>query len=338
MRGDYRPKLGRGVSAIFGKTHGDPRHACDDRHIGGLDGSNASGDLHRGGQDRIGPHARSERANGEGDSERWHATNLARVPDTAFSREERRSPCRTVGKVTEMQAGRPRRKEHDLLLTDTLVRAGFWLLYGRQNGVADDGETSAAETSPSATAAESATDADAELVGEVTAYLAWIGVGVDYASTTLRIIAVAQALAISTPTATITAARYEQLRADVLAETGQASRKGVALWPVTSQTIMKRLGGGSWAGALAELGVGISGRGRARVRLRFAESDYVDAVVAFLQHARSAVQTPSYSAYTAWVSRQKEDGIEYPSGSAVRAYFGSWGAAVSRFSPHPPTH
>ena len=221
------------------------------------------------------------------------------------------------------------------------MRASFWLLYGLQNGAEsraegstptatstriDEGSPAARADAPADSPAGTHPDTSADGVAE---YLSWIGIDDGYISSALELIAVAQAVAASTTTATISAARYEQLRADVLNATGQVSRKGVALWPVTSQTIMKRIGGGSWADALAQLGVGVSGRGRARVGLRFTESDYVEAIAAFVDAAASDSRTPSYSAYTRWVTAQKDAGLERPSGSAIRAHFGSWGAALA---------
>lgn len=137
----------------------------------------------------------------------------------------------------------------------------------------------------------------------------------------------------------LSAAQYDVARSIYLQEHGIVAKPGVAIWPPTSQTVMKRLGGGSWARAMEALGL-TTNAGRSRGAGAFTDDDYRSAVRAFLDVALEEKSATSFAAYTAWAKTQgvggqpqSDDGrpaaaIKRPSGAAVRQHFGSWSAAV----------
>ena len=70
-------------------------------------------------------------------------------------------------------------------------------------------------------------------------------------------------------------------------------KSGLYPWPVTSQTIMKRLGGGFWNDALRDVGLGLSARGRSRGRVIYTgDDDYEDTMAAFVADAVDAGMRP----------------------------------------------
>lgn len=130
----------------------------------------------------------------------------------------------------------------------------------------------------------------------------------------------------------ISAAQYDAARTAYLAERHITARPGVALWPPTSQTVMKRLGGGSWAAAMASLEL-VANTGRARGAGTFGDDDYRRAIVEFLTAAADdddpSVTSTSFAAYSAWAKGRQAAGARHPSGAAVRQHFGGWDAAKS---------
>ncbi|QEH92163.1 hypothetical protein FV141_00385 [Dermacoccus abyssi] len=128
----------------------------------------------------------------------------------------------------------------------------------------------------------------------------------------------------------LSAAQYDSARADYLAEKRIAAKPGVAIWPPTSQTLMKRLGNGSWSTAMTSLGL-TTNSGRTRGTGSFSDDDYRFAVAEFLDAAADddnrSVTSDSFAQYTAWAKARTAAGAKRPSGAAVRQHFGSWEVA-----------
>lgn len=128
----------------------------------------------------------------------------------------------------------------------------------------------------------------------------------------------------------LSAAQYDSARADYLAEKRIVAKPGVAIWPPTSQTLMKRLGNGSWSTAMTSLGL-TTNSGRARGAGSFSVDDYRCAVAGFLDAVADidnrSVTSDSFAQYTAWAKERSAAGAKRPSGAAVRQHFGSWEAA-----------
>lgn len=131
----------------------------------------------------------------------------------------------------------------------------------------------------------------------------------------------------------LSTAQYDKARAAYLAEHRIVARPGVAVWPPTSQTLMKRLGDGSWAAAMAALGLTTS-PGRSRGSGAFSADDYRDAVTQFRSAAGDdadhTVTSDSFAQYTAWAKAQTVNGTKRPSGAAMRQHYGSWEAAKAQ--------
>lgn len=128
----------------------------------------------------------------------------------------------------------------------------------------------------------------------------------------------------------LSATQYDKARAEYLEEHRIAARTGVSVWPPTSQTLMKRLGNGSWAAAMAALGL-TANSGRSRGSGSFSADDYRDAIVRFLSAAADVADTTvtsdSFAQYTTWAKAQTASGTKRPSGAAIRQHFGSWETA-----------
>lgn len=131
----------------------------------------------------------------------------------------------------------------------------------------------------------------------------------------------------------LSAAAYDRARVAYLDEHRILARPGVAVWPPTSQTLMKRLGDGSWAAAMAALGL-TTNSGRSRGSGAFSADDYRDAIVQFLSSAMDdaddTVTSDSFAQYTAWARSETANGARRPSGAAMRQHFGSWEAAKAQ--------
>jgi hypothetical protein len=118
--------------------------------------------------------------------------------------------------------------------------------------------------------------------------------------------------------------RFDTHRTDILVELGIQSGKGTAPWPPTSQTVMKRLGAGSWADALIAIGLTPDKRGRPRGLLAYTESQYLEAIAKFLISADQTGRSASYEAYGTWVDQEERAGRHWPSQASVRLRFGNW--------------
>ncbi|MDK7142718.1 MAG: hypothetical protein E6X52_00250 [Actinomyces sp.] len=123
----------------------------------------------------------------------------------------------------------------------------------------------------------------------------------------------------------LSAQKYDQIRAEILAELGLKSVRGVRLWPPTYQTIMQRFGG-TWAGAMKACGLAASSDGKVgRRNARFSEADRIRAIRAYLAECERTQTGSSYAGYARWA---KENGR--PSGSNIRQVYGTWNRALEQ--------
>lgn len=122
---------------------------------------------------------------------------------------------------------------------------------------------------------------------------------------------------------------FEQVREDFINEHDIESGKGAMIWPVTRQTVMKRLGSGSWTDALAAMGVKSSIRGgRPKGQLIFSAADYAASIRDYLAFAQVSGKNVTFSGYEQWVVSEKASHRLRPSGASVRNIFGGWLPAV----------
>jgi hypothetical protein len=137
-------------------------------------------------------------------------------------------------------------------------------------------------------------------------------------------VAAARSYALQNPLVTLTKARFDSVRRQVLDDLGLTSAQGLAPWPPTSQTVMKRLGGGYWADALRGIGITPHTRGRSRGLVVFEEGEYDAAVVDFLAQSTATGQPATFEAYGEWVDSEDRAGRRRPSQGAVRLRYTSW--------------
>lgn len=142
--------------------------------------------------------------------------------------------------------------------------------------------------------------------------------------------AAARLLVRANPGLSITKDAYEYQRRVIVDRLGLAGRRGGLVWPPTSQTVRSRLGEGYWSDALTAIGIEASSRGRPRGLLLFEDADYRDALVHFFAHCDATGASRSYGSYESWVLNQERAGDQWPSGPAVRLYYGSWTIAKRR--------
>lgn len=164
-----------------------------------------------------------------------------------------------------------------------------------------------------------------EDLGELTAILAGLSVAdpEGRAGQILALAAASKRRAEAGEGASLSAQKYDQIRAEILAELGLKSARGVRLWPPTYQTIMQRFGG-TWAGAMKECGLAASSDGKVgRRNARFSEADRIRAIRAYLAECERTQTGSSYAGYAEWA---KENGR--PSGSNIRQVYGTWNRAL----------
>ncbi|MEV7690667.1 hypothetical protein [Streptomyces bungoensis] len=145
-------------------------------------------------------------------------------------------------------------------------------------------------------------------------------------ATVLCMVSSAREYARKTPVG-LSAQRYNRQRVAILRELGLKSRQGAAPWPPTSQTVMKRLGAGSWADAQLSIGLNPDKRGRPRGLLVFREEDYELSVKKFIEYAAETGQSATFAAYGAWVEAEERAGRRWPSAPSIRFHYRSWMAA-----------
>lgn len=202
------------------------------------------------------------------------------------------------------------KKSMENRFSDATIIAGLWYLLGSELSLAPDREWAAANLGD-------------EAFDELPHALANATINDDDLATILGLIGAAQRHSIDHPEITITGARYQELREELVAAFGLVSEKGTAPWPPTRQTVMKRFGG--WNEALLEMGVSTALKGRPKGLVQFTQKDYDDAVVAFKIHAETNGLSPAVANYGPWAQAQTAAGFRRPSVSSMRNLYGSWG-------------
>ncbi len=122
--------------------------------------------------------------------------------------------------------------------------------------------------------------------------------------------------------------RYEKERRRLASSNSRPHRPGSAAWPPGAQTIAARLGAGSWATAMRNLGVEAEGQGRPRGSGKLQEEDFFRALSDFLAVEEVAGKRATYACYSEWARTCGSD-RRVPSGSTVRQRFGTWSAALA---------
>ncbi|WP_314175793.1 sigma factor-like helix-turn-helix DNA-binding protein [Streptomyces winkii] len=145
-------------------------------------------------------------------------------------------------------------------------------------------------------------------------------------ATVLCLVSAAREYARKTPVG-LSAQRYNRQRVDILRELGLESKQGATPWPPTSQTVMKRLGAGSWADAQLSVGLSPDRRGRPRGLLVFREEDYELSVKKFMEYAAETGQSATFAVYGAWVEAEERAGRRWPSAPSIRFHYRNWMAA-----------
>jgi hypothetical protein len=202
------------------------------------------------------------------------------------------------------------KKSMENRFSDATIIAGLWYLLGSELSLAPDGEWAAANLGD-------------EAFDELPHALEDATISEDDLATILGLIGAAQRHAIDHPEITITGARYQELREELVAAFGLISDKGVSPWPPTRQTVMKRFGG--WNEALVEMGISTATKGRSKGLVQFTQEEYDDAVVAFKIHVQANGISPAVANYGPWAQAQTAAGFRRPSVSSMRNLYGSWG-------------
>ncbi|UKA55490.1 hypothetical protein LFT45_06090 [Arthrobacter sp. FW305-BF8] len=201
----------------------------------------------------------------------------------------------------------------DDIFSKEALAAGIWFLLGSDRNLSPDREWAAVNL-------------DLSLMSELRAALESAQASADDVATILGVIGAAQKLVTENPTASITGARYQELREELVVALGLVSRQGAFPWPPTRQTVMKRFGG--WNEALEAMGIGTTKQGRSKGLLKFTREDYDDAVRDYCVYASAVAAKATYSGYDVWVKQEIAAGHERPSGASVRNIYGTWADAV----------
>ncbi|MEE1622407.1 sigma factor-like helix-turn-helix DNA-binding protein [Zafaria sp. J156] len=201
----------------------------------------------------------------------------------------------------------------DNIFSDAVVEAGIWYLLGSEHGLAPD-RAAATEL------------LDLDLMEELASILGSGDATAEDVSTVLGVIAAAQQHVTAEPDTTITGARYEELRRELVDALGWVSAKGSSPWPPTRQTLMRRYA--TWSRALASLGIATTSRGRTPGLVKYTDADYVNAARSFLAECARSGASPTYAAYEDRAQRLMGTDCEIPSGSSLRNYFGAWSDVV----------
>ncbi|MET3203952.1 UNVERIFIED_ORG: hypothetical protein ABIB21_000728 [Arthrobacter sp. UYEF13] len=201
----------------------------------------------------------------------------------------------------------------DDIFSKEALAAAIWFLLGSDRSLAPDREWAAVNL-------------DLSLMSELRAALESAEASPDDVATILGVIGTAQKYVSEDPTASITGARYQELRDELVVAFGLVSRQGAFPWPPTRQTVMKRFGG--WNEALEAMGIGLASKGRPKGLVKFTREDYDDAVRDFCFHASAAETNATYAAYDEWVKQELAAGRSRPSGASVRNVYGTWADAL----------
>ncbi|MFJ4998633.1 sigma factor-like helix-turn-helix DNA-binding protein [Microbacterium sp. NPDC088619] len=202
-------------------------------------------------------------------------------------------------------------ERNELWFSDAVLEAGIWYLIGAELRLKPDPKWAAVHL-------------DQILLDGLNAVLADVKVTDSEAATILGVIGASKRAAAEREL-TITGARYQELRQQLLDAMGLESSKGSSPWPATRQTLQKRYGG--WNDALVSMGLGTARKGRAKGLVVFTESEYLAAVRHFLAEAAGGGLSTTFAAYEAWVLSARDNGIRRPSGASVRNFFGTWQSA-----------
>jgi hypothetical protein len=201
----------------------------------------------------------------------------------------------------------------DDIFSREALAAGIWFLLGSDRNLSPDREWAAVNL-------------DLSLMSELRAALESAEASADDVATILGVIGAAQKLVAENPLASITGARYQELREALVVALGLVSRQGAFPWPPTRQTVMKRFGG--WNEALEAMGIGTTKQGRSKGLLKFTHEDYDGAVRDYCVYASAVAAKATYSGYDVWVKQEIAAGHERPSGASVRNIYGTWADAV----------
>lgn len=195
------------------------------------------------------------------------------------------------------------------VFSNVALEAGVWFLLGSQLRLKPDH-------------AWAAVNLPQDLLDELGAHLVEASVTPDELATILGIIGAAQRSALADPTLTITGARYNELRGELLEAMGLKSAKGAKPWPPTRQTIQKRYDG--WNDALESMGLATASKGRQKGLLAFSEEEYARAIVDFIADAMASGAEQTFANYDQWVKEQSDGGTRRPSPASIRNYYGAW--------------
>lgn len=201
------------------------------------------------------------------------------------------------------------------IFSNVALEAGVWFLLGSELRLKPD-------------PAWSAVYLPQDLLDELGTHLVEASVTPDELSTILGIIGAAQRAALEDRTLTITGARYNELRGELLDAMGLKSAKGAKPWPPTRQTIQKRYDG--WNDALESMGLATAKKGRQKGLLTFTEEDYAQSIVDFIADATASGTEQTFANYDKWVKEQAAAGIRRPSPASIRNFYGAWLTALRK--------
>ncbi|UUT36405.1 hypothetical protein [Microbacterium elymi] len=201
------------------------------------------------------------------------------------------------------------------IFSNVALEAGVWFLLGSELRLKPD-------------YAWAVVNLPQELLDELGAHLVEASVTPEELATILGIIGAAQRAALDDGTLTITGARYNELRGELLDAMGLTSAKGAKPWPPTRQTIQKRYDG--WNDALESMGLATAAKGRQKGLLAFSEDDYTQAIVDFIADATESRTEQTFANYEKWVKQQAAAGTRRPSPASIRNFYGAWLPALRR--------
>ena len=250
-----------------------------------------------------------------GDLARQMAKRGVTRPDTVLKLQAL-YPAIDVDLAEEALKGSPilfSKAQVDDIFSQEALAAGIWFLLGSDRSLAPDREWAAVNL-------------DLSLMSELRAALESAEASPDDVATILGVIGAARKHVVENPSASITGARYQELRDELVGALGLVSRQGAFPWPPTRQTVMKRFGG--WNEALEAMGIGLASKGRPKGLVKFTREDYDDAVRDYCFYATEAETKATNDGYASWVTEEIFAGRERPSLASVRNVYGTWSHAA----------
>lgn len=199
----------------------------------------------------------------------------------------------------------------DFHFSPTVVEAGVWYLLARIHHQPGSVQAAIQELS-------------LEEMTELTEALTASEVSARHVRTILMAVGTCRSERDRTTVLAVSRSRFDKERDQAVHDLGLGTGRGSRSWPPTSQTVMRRLGGGYWADALTALGIAPLAGGRSRGTVLFTPSDYADAITDFIKYAHATDTIQSFEAFEQWVRAEERRGVQRPSGPAVRKFFGSW--------------